>query len=390
MDWFAEIFGDLRARVRTLRPRNTIAIPIVLLLLFIGAGILTAGYYINKSVFHAVFEERESNKARNIHLTIESIVSTEVNRIASLAKILKNDTDIVYGLFHYSGTQGDTRPLKSAMNQLYPKMNLRVFVMTDTNGHVLYRAGKEKMPGEGKLERMPAFKRALKGDQVVTAVHTPEGFGIWAIVPVYVFGKAKPSGLLFLGNRIDNDFAKKIARETGSQVFLATPDGIFAESYDVGVAGGFNPLLAKSSIEGDRPIFHMDRKNYRSYTYVPIRIVEEQFCLVIETDTSVIKDLLAMNRTRMIQWGFILLVGIAMVGTGLTLLLIWPLNRLRGKALQTIREYSGAGLDAIPRGNELSTLVRANDIMLDTIKNHLAERTAPKTRSGKPATSFTH
>jgi len=51
------------------------------------------------------------------------------------------------------------------------------------------------------------------------------------------------------------------------------------------------------------------------------------------------------------------------------------LNRLRGKALQAIREYSGGGLDAVPRGNELSTLVRANDIMLDTIKNHLAERT---------------
>jgi PAS domain S-box-containing protein len=375
LGWFSEILGDVRVRIRKMRPRNTIAIPIVLLLLFIGAGILTAGYYINKSVFHAVFEERESNKAGNIHLTIESIVSTEVNRIASLAKILKNDTDIVYGLFHYRGTQGDARPLMSAMNQLYPKMNLRVFVMSDGNGNILYRAGKEVMPGEGKLERMPAFTRALKGDQVITAIHTPEGFGILAIVPVYVFGNAKPSGLLFLGSRIDNDFAKKIARETGSQVFLATPDGVFAKSHAVGVAGGFNPLLAKSSIEGNRPIFHMDRKNYRSYTYVPIKIVEEQFCLVIETDTSVIKDLLAMNRTRMIQWGFILLVGIAMIGTGLTLLLIWPLNRLRGKALQAIREYSGAGLDVVPRGNELSTLVQANDIMLDTIKNHLAERT---------------
>jgi PAS domain S-box-containing protein len=372
---FAEIFGDVRERIRKLRPRNTIAIPIVLLLLFIGAGILTAGYYINKSVFHAVFEERESNKARNIHLTIESLVSTEVNRISSLAKILKNDTDIVYGLFHYSGTRGDTRPLKSAMSQIYPKMNLQIFVMSDTNGNVLYRAGKEKVPGEGKLEGMPAFKRVLKGDQVVTAMPTPEGFGIWAIVPVYVFGKARPSGVLFLGNRIDNDFAKKIARETGSQVFLATPDGVFAKSYDIGSAETFNPLLAKSSIEGNRPIFHMDRKNYRSYTYVPIRIVDETFCLVIETDTSVIKDLLAMNRTRMIHWGFILLVGIAMVGTWLTLLLIWPLNRLRGKALQAIREYSGAGLDAVPPGNELSMLVQANDIMLVTIKNHLAERT---------------
>jgi len=369
------IFGDVWAGIRKLRPRNTIAVPIVLLLLIIGAGILTAGYYINKSVFHAVFEERESNKAGNIHLTIESIVSTEVNRISSLAKILKNDTDIVYGLFHYSGTRGDTTPLKSAMRQLYPKMNLQVFVMSDIKGNVLYRAGKEKVPGEGKPDTMPAFNRALKGDQVITAVHTPEGFGIWAIVPVHAFGKAKPSGLLVLGNRIDDDFAKRIARETGSQVFLATPDGVFAGSYDTGSAGAINPLLARSSIEEHRPIFHMDRKNYRSHTYVPIRIVDGQFCLVIETDTSVIKDLLAMNRTRMVQWGFILLVGIAMVGTGLTLLLVWPLNRLRGKALQAIREYSGAGLDAVPRGNEISTLVRANDIMLDTIKNHLAERT---------------
>ena len=51
-------------------------------------------------------------------------------------------------------------------------------------------------------------------------------------------GKRSPRVLLFLGNRIDNDFAKKIARETGSQVFLATPDGVFAESYDIGVRRG--------------------------------------------------------------------------------------------------------------------------------------------------------
>ena len=375
LDRFGNIRREVRAKLLRLRPRSTIAIPIVLLLILAGAGILTSGYYINKSVFHAVFEERESNKAKNIHLTIESIVSTEANRISSLSKILKNDTDIVYGLFHYMGTRGDIRPLKAAMSQLYPKMNLQVFVMSDANGNVLFRAGKEKAPAAGKLDGIPAFGRALKGEQVVTATRTPEGFGVYAIVPVSVFGKAKPSGLLLLGNRIDNEFAKKIARETGSQVFLATPDGVFAESYDAGVTKAFDPALARKSLEEHRPVFNMDREKYRSHTYVPIQIVDEQFCLVIETDTTVIKDLLSMNRTRMIEWGAILLTGIAMVGSGLTLLLIWPLNRLRGKALQTIREYSGAGVDAVPRGNELSTLVRANDIMLDTIKNHLAERT---------------
>ncbi|HWS15597.1 MAG TPA: PAS domain S-box protein, partial [Candidatus Methylomirabilis sp.] len=361
--------------MRKLRFRNTIAIPIVVLLLSIGAGLLTAGYYINKSVFFNVFEERESNKARNIHLTIESIVSTEAKRISTFAKILKNDTDIAYGLFHYRGTGGDTKPLKSAMDQLYSKMNLPVFVMADADGKLLYRAGKGNSPRVGTLREMPAFGKALKGEQVITATRGPEGFGIWAIVPVHVFEKGKPSGLLILGSRIDNDFAKKIARETGSQVFLATRDGVIAGSYDIGIPKAFDPSLAGSSLESKKPIFHVDRKHYRSYTYVPLNVVDQEFCLVIETDISIVKDLLARNRARMTEWGFLLLLGIALIGAGLTLTLIWPLNRLYGKALQVIREYSGGGPEAIPRGNELSTLVRANDLMLETIKNHLSERT---------------
>jgi PAS domain S-box-containing protein len=371
----SEIPGNLLTRIRKLRVRNTIAIPIVALLLAIGSGLLAAGYYINKSVFFTVFEERESSKARNIHLTIESIVSTEVKRIATFAKILRNDTDIAFGLFQYRGAGGDIKPLKSAMDQLYPKMNLPVFVMADANGKVLYRAGKEKGPTDGALREMPAFGKALKGKQVITAARGPDGFGIWAIVPVHVFEKGKPSGVLILGSRIDNEFAKKIARETGSQAFLATRDGVVAGSYDIGIPKAFDPSLAGSSLDSHRPIFHMDRKLYRSYTYAPLNVVDQEFCLVIETDISVIQELLARNRARMTEWGLVLLMGIALVGGGLTLTLIWPLNRLYGKASQVIREYSGSGPEAIPGGNELSTLVRANDLMLETIKNHLSERT---------------
>jgi PAS domain S-box-containing protein len=369
------MLADVLEKIRKVRLRHSIAIPAVLLILFVGAVILTAGYLINKSVFYTVFEERESNKARNIHLTIESIVTTEVNRISSLSKILRNDTDIVYGLFHYTGTGGDVTPLKTAMNQLYPKMNLPVFLMTDLNGNVLYSAGKEKAPEKGKLAETPGFRKALKGEQVVTAVPYPEGFGIRAIVPVFVFGKDRPSGLLILGNRIDDVFAGKIARETGSQVFIATSEKVIAGSYDPGSSmKEFDPLLARKSLAERKPLFHMDKDVYRSYTYVPITIVDEMFCLLIETDISVIRELLAMNRARMTHWGVILLAGIALTGAGLTLLLVLPLNRLYGKALQTIREYSGQDLDAIPRKNEISTLVWANDLMLDAIKNHIAKR----------------
>ena len=109
--------------------RNSIAIPIILILLFITAGILLAGYYINKNVFYNVFEERENNKLRNIHLTIESLISGEEKMIAGFAKVLKRDTDIAYSLYHYKLTGGDLKPLNSAMNQLDSQMNLPVFLM---------------------------------------------------------------------------------------------------------------------------------------------------------------------------------------------------------------------------------------------------------------------
>ncbi|MGE5844201.1 MAG: PAS domain S-box protein, partial [Syntrophaceae bacterium] len=338
-------------------------------------AILVTGYYINESVFYSVFEEREGNKARNIHLTIESIVSTEVKRISSIAKILKNDTDLVYGLFCRSDLHGDTRPLKSAMEQLYPKINLPVFAMADPGGNILHRAGNGKDMPEGRLRELPAFRRALKGEQVVIASRGSEGWGIWTIAPVFGFGKRNPAGVILLGSRIDNTFARRIAHETGSQVSIATAERVIAGSNESAHPGSFDHLLAKASLAGQTPSFQVDRTQYRSYTYVPLTIVDTEFCLVIETDVSVIKDLLAKNRIKMMEWGVVLVLGIAVIGVGITLTLIWPLNRLSGRALDVIREYSGTEVDAVPQGNEITTLVRANDVMLETIKNHLEERT---------------
>ncbi len=369
-----EWLEDILSRIRKIRLRNSIVVPILLVLISIVLFVFVAGYYVNKSVFYSVFEEREGNKARNIHLTIKSIVSTEVQRISSIAKILRNDTDIVYGLFHYTGTHGDKKPLKTAMNQLYPKMNLPVFVMADFRGKILYRAGEEQRFPDGILREMPAFQRALKGEQVITADQGPGGWGIWAIVPVYGFGKGKPSGMILLGSRIDDTFAKKIAQETGSQLFIATPERVIAESYKSDLKKSFDPILAKHSLEDQNPIFKVDRDNYRSYTYVPLKIANANFCLVIETDISVIKDLLARNKDKMLTWGIVLLVGIAFVGVLLTLTLILPLNRLHGTALKVIRQYSETEVDMSSRGNEITTLVRANDVMLEAIQNHLSKQ----------------
>ena len=363
-------------RFRKFSFRKSIVFPIVFLLLFIGAGLLLAGYLINRSVFYAVFEEREHNKAHNTHHMINSLVSQEVTRISDLTKILRNDTDVVYGLFYYNEASKNIKPLKAAMDQLYPKMNVSFFVMVDTKGRVLYRAGHPDNKEPEDLSKMDVFRKALEGDQIVTTISTAQAASIVAITPIYVFGKNKPSGVLILGCRIDDAFAAKISKETNSHAFIAMDGRIIAGSYDISLANVFNPTFAQECLKRQRHFFHINQKVLRSYAYIPLKIVDKDFCLLIESDVSVIQELLSKNLVRTVQWGIALLACIALLGVGLAFLIIYPLNGLYRKALDTIHEYSsGSDLDLPISGNEISTLVRANDVMLETIKNHLAERT---------------
>jgi PAS domain S-box-containing protein len=354
------------------RFRNSIAIPIVLILLILTTGILLAGYYINRNVFYNVFEEREKSKAKNIHLTIKSMLSSEEKRLNSFAKVLKRDTDISYSLYHYKLTGGDLKPLKSVMNQLYAQMNLPLFIMANPKGNILYRADKTK--GEEKLPSFDAFHKALNGEQVITATRSPSGWGLRAIVPIHAFEKRAPSGVLILGSRIDDDFAKKIANETGSQIFIATSEGVIAGSYRPQDPSAMDLSLVNRSLADKKPLFFADRRNFRSYTFVPIRIIDEEFCLVVETDISVVKELLSNNRREMSQWGLIIFIGITSIGAAFTFTLIHPLNELQEKARRVVREYSGDDSKAPPKGNEISTLVRAFNLMVETIRDHISER----------------
>ena len=362
--------------LRDFRIQRSIVFPIVLLLLFMGAGLLLAGYLINRSVFHTVFEERERNKAQNTHRAINSLVSQEATRISGLARILRSDTDIVYGLFYYKESQNNTRPLKLTMDKLYPEMNLSFFVTADIRGNVLCRAGSSANREPEDLTKTQAFKNALNEEQIVAIISDDGTASIVAITPVYFFGQAKPSGILILGVRIDDAFAARIAKETNSQTFIATSTKVIAGSYDLSSTNSFDPELAQESLQQQKPFFQINRKALRSYTYIPLTIVDKNFCLLIESDISVIQELLSKNLTRTLQWGLALMVCIALLGVGLAFLIIYPINGLYRKALDTIQEYSGGSdLDLPLTGNEITTLVRANDIMLETIKNHLAERT---------------
>jgi len=355
-----------------MRFRNSIAIPLILFFLSIVAGIFLTGYFINENVFYHVFEERESNKARNIHLTIGSILSLETKKLAGFSNVLKNDTDLHYGLYHYKVTGGDRKPLASAMNQLNSQMNLQIFCMATAGGNILYSASRSDVP------ELPfgdeTFQRAQKGEQVLAVTHRGGRWSLRSYVPIHFSGRKRPSGILVLGNRIDDGFVSKIARETGSQLLLATADNVIASSFRDRGPVRIEQSLARKTLQLGKPLFYADRKDFRSYTYIPLQILDREFCLIIETDISVIQDLLRKNRTQLAEWGIVLFLGITLIGCVVLYMLIRPLNRLEEKARQVISQYSPGEPTPAPRGNEISTLVRAFGTMVNAIESHIAER----------------
>jgi PAS domain S-box-containing protein len=357
-----------------LRIRNTVAIPIVLLLLSLTLGVLVSGYYVNKRVFRDVFEERERNRAKGIHLTIESLVSREEKRVSDFASVLKKDTDLNYGLYHYAQTKGDLKPLASAMTQLHAQMDLDYFRMADGEGKILYDGSRRTTGGEAE-EDPESFRLALDGKEHRYVSRGGGGWILRSVTPIYVSGWSKPTGILVLGTAIDNAFARRIAGETGSQVFLAGPGGFLAGSYVLPDPRGIRPDLVSRALSGGGAVFRIDDRSYRSYTYVPLDVAGEKFCLVIESDISVIKELLSRNRGKMVEWGLVLVLAVSLLGAVLTFWFIRPLGRLRGEARALVREYTGGELPEERGGNEITTLIRAIRLMVEAIKDHISERT---------------
>ena len=74
-----------------LRWKNSLAIPIVALLLVVAVGMLLIGYLINDRVFYIALEEREKDKANSIRFATRSIIDAEVRKLSTLSGLLKTD-----------------------------------------------------------------------------------------------------------------------------------------------------------------------------------------------------------------------------------------------------------------------------------------------------------
>ncbi|MGZ8450383.1 MAG: hypothetical protein ACXWWV_12460, partial [Candidatus Deferrimicrobiaceae bacterium] len=209
-----------------MRWKNSLAIPIVALLLAVAIGMLLIGYVINNRVFYTALEEREKDKTNSIRFATLTIIDSEVRKLTTLSNLLNTDGKITAGLIHYQRTGGDFRPLKSAMDNLFTQIDTKIFVVTDPAGTVLYRANEPLRRGD-RL-RVWGVEEAAAGTSIIAASEGPGGWAIWALAPIRA-GK-RVIGILILGTRIDGELAGKISRETGARISFANLNGVLTGS----------------------------------------------------------------------------------------------------------------------------------------------------------------
>ena len=288
--------ADARGQVaRPLRWKNSLAVPIVALLMVVAIGMLLIGSVVNDRVFHSALEEREKDKANSIRFATRSIIDAEVRRLSAISKILDTDGDLLGGVTRYQRTKGDLGPLKSAMDDLFAKIDTQVFIVTDLEGVVLYRADEPLKRGD--RERVRRIEEAAAGAHIVAASEGPNGWSIRALAPIRT--GTRVVGVLILGTRIDDELAGKISRETGARISFANLNGVLTGSSPQERTLRYDPSIIREVLLQTFPIFRMDLDGYRAVQYTPLKVVDETFCLIIETDMGVVRGMLLRNRMKL-------------------------------------------------------------------------------------------
>ncbi len=358
-----------------MRWKNSLAIPIVVLMLMMAIGMLLIGYVINSRVFYSVIEEREKDKANSIWFGTRSLIDAEIVKLSTLSNLLKADRGITAGLVHHERTRGDILPLKAAMDDIFWQIDTRIFVVTDPGGTVLYRADEPLRRGEP----YPAWgiEDAAAGTPIIEAAEGPRGWTINSISPVRS-GK-RIVGLVILGIRLDDAFARKISRETGAGIAFANLNGVLTGFSSRAEKPPYDQSVIREVLLKSFPILRMDLDRFKAIHYIPLKVVDETFCMIIETDLGSVRSMLHRNRIALAKTAVLIFAAILLLGAAGTYFLLRPLKELEREARKVVREFTGEELPAGGEGNEIKTLSTANRRMVEAITEHISRREKAET-----------
>jgi diguanylate cyclase (GGDEF)-like protein len=184
---------------------------------------------------------------------------------------------------------------------------------------------------------------ALAGEAMLqTAKEASGGLIVRSIVPVPGADANVVVGVVMAGTRFDNRFAQRIARDSTVELAIATPIGVVARSSD---RFHMTPALHQRPLEQclfeRRPVLVFDLEQDSLRQYVPVRLGDETFVLIIQGNAQAAQSQVVAAAREATQ-SAVTLFGLAIVAAGLfAALLGHRLRQIRTQAEHLARDITG-------------------------------------------------
>jgi PAS domain S-box-containing protein len=311
----------------------------------------------------------ENIKSKDIQFVIQTLINKETEKLIALSKSLKEHDELVWEVAYFPNAEQNTEYIKEVVDRLYNELDVDIFLVTDKEGKVIYRAHEQLHRGD--LADHWGLVEVLDGQDIVVADSNTSGWSILSMVPAK--RENNLYGAIIIGTRIDDSFAMEIAKDTDVEVSFSTMSSMVASSLPMKQRGVYiDPAVIMSSLAEEREILQEKPDAQRAIIYAPVRVVDEVFSLIVEMDTTEFQLLVAEYQKRILLTSIVVLVIVFLLGIGFTFFLLRPLKVLTKRAEQTAYDLSGEKI-SITQGNEIQHLVLSFDALVNTVDKYLHE-----------------
>ncbi|MBN1456332.1 MAG: response regulator [Sedimentisphaerales bacterium] len=353
--------------------RCSIAYSIIGLVAIAALGTAVSLYIVSVKALEKNINAMNLSRTRAAHSLAQFVIDEKVKHLEVLSGTLRSNSRLQNAMEHYH-RQGDTEPLKEAMDYIYSRIDVDHFKVIDTDQKVLYRAHDPEESEDSTS--VWGVAEALSGKEMVTSSKEGDTWAIRAVTPLEIEGQIQ--GAVLIGLRIDNKFAESIDHQVGALIVISSLEGMIADSYGLHPNHHHDDTLDTESamLQSFKQDVISQQEDYKSNEvryYKRISIVDSAFCLVVEVDTTKSSQQFAQTKNMLIGLAVCIFLIVTCLGGIFAEALVRPLKRLTKRSREFLEAITGESIEE-GRSNELKNLTYSFNEMIKNLKLHIDKR----------------
>ena len=333
---------------------------LVVLVAVLSPGI---GYLLQAGAFERAIGAEERHRADTVNGIATNLITSRGPKLYGITRALKFHAGLQEAFATYQ-KNGNAQPLSDLLDDLRRDTGLDLLQAVDLEGRVIYRAHDPVRKG-GRDEdagRVGALGESAAGDPPLSLEHGAHGTALRAAVGIA--RKGKPLGAISTGTLLGDALARQMADATGSQVSLASREGVLSSSLVPTERGAVDAQLVRRSLEIQTTVYASRDGQFTSYA--PITLADDRLVLVIQSDAGAAAMIAAEGRRHLLLIAALALLPALLLGSLLAYAVTRPLRRLRARALEIAARHGAAPVAAA--GNEIFDLQQAFGSMTDALE----------------------